>query len=85
MSNPYWQFVQTLASFIDDERNDRQAADRAKAVSVAREETKAARQAAHEDAVNELERLRACGLITEAEYTTHRARLLGKPSQKRLT
>lgn len=74
MPSIYQEFARHVARHVDDRLNDRRAAERARAASAARKEMGEARDVAARDAAEELERLRACGLITEAEYQARRAR-----------
>lgn len=76
VANFYREFAEITARFLDEERAERRAAERAKAVSEAREHTKAAKQLGHEAELAELDRLFACGLILAAEYKRRRMRLL---------
>ncbi|MBO0517127.1 hypothetical protein [Streptomyces beijiangensis] len=75
MPNFYVEFTEYLADFLDEERKEQKAAERAGAASEAREQMHAARRAAHQVAMEELERLRVCGLIAAAEYKIRRAQL----------
>lgn len=74
MPGVYGEFMQIVARFVDRERKERKAADRAVAAGTARGHVKAAKASEREQAAAELNRLRATGAISEAEYKLRHTR-----------
>ncbi|WP_329117540.1 hypothetical protein [Streptomyces sp. NBC_01465] len=68
MAGPYKEFEQRFAAFLAERNKERWDAERAGAAREAREQMRAARVLARQVSLEELERLRVCGLITEVEY-----------------
>ncbi|MEV0091952.1 hypothetical protein [Streptomyces sp. NPDC050738] len=76
MPRTHNEFVEMFAKYLDDERAERKQAERTSAAREARALIAEALATAHRVALDELERLRVTGQITEGEYKVRLARLL---------